>query len=240
MATDARPLVLFDLDDTLFDHSGTTRTALAQWVRSRPALAAPPFEQVLAVYREALEAAHWQLLRGELSLDGARIQRTQQLYAAFGRTLDAEAALAEAWDWRALYQTQRRAVPGAAELLQALRGRATVGIVSNNQTAEQEGKLADLGLAPLIDMLLTSEAAGCAKPDPAIFALAVERCGGDPARTVMVGDAWETDILGARAAGLRAVWFNRWGTPAPEPSLAREVRSLSPTAALVSLLTECA
>ena len=50
-----------------------------------------------------------------------------------------------------------------------------------------------------------------AKPDPRIFAIALERLGCAAADAVMIGDSWPADIEGARAAGVRAIWFNRSG-----------------------------
>jgi len=49
----------------------------------------------------------------------------------------------------------------------------------------------------------------------------------------MIGDAWETDIAGARAAGIRPVWFNRFGAPSPDPSVT-EVHSLTSGALVLS------
>ena len=74
------------------------------------------------------------------------------------------------------------------------------------------------------------------KPDPAIFDLALHllHCTAD--ESVMVGDSWEMDVMGARAAGLRAVWFNRTGRACPDPVLARELKSLEPVEEVARLL----
>lgn len=42
----------------------------------------------------------------------------------------------------------------------------------------------------------------------------------------MLGDSWTNDVLGARAAGIRAVWFNRFAQPNPEPDRVPEIESL--------------
>jgi FMN phosphatase YigB (HAD superfamily) len=55
----------------------------------------------------------------------------------------------------------------------------------------------------------------------------------------MVGDSWENDVLGARAAGIRAVWLNRRGVLIPDPALAGEIGDLgSLTMSLGSLAVE--
>jgi FMN phosphatase YigB (HAD superfamily) len=109
--------------------------------------------------------------------------------------------------------------------------------VSNNHTAEQQDKMRATGLGELLDFLVTSEDAGAEKPDPAIFQVALRTADVSAKDAVMVGDVWATDILGARAAGIRAVWLNRDGRARPEP--AREVLELGtlvPTRPLASRL----
>jgi putative hydrolase of the HAD superfamily len=113
--------------------------------------------------------------------------------------------------------------------------------VSNNLQAEQEEKLRHLGMAHLIDALVVSETVGVAKPDPAIFATALRQLGCAADDAVMLGDSWAADVLGARAAGLRAVWLNRHGHLSPDPRFAHELVSLEPTTdVLVLLLGESA
>src|SRR5690606_38016236 len=86
------------------------------------------------------------------------------------------------------------------------------GIVTNNFTAEQWGKLRVCGLDSLIDFMVTAESAGVAKPHPEIFRVALDQGGVGPSESVMVGDSWEVDVIGAVHVGLPAVWFDRWGS----------------------------
>jgi HAD superfamily hydrolase (TIGR01549 family) len=177
---------------------------------------------------------HDLVLVGELSLDEARVARFRALAADAGvSSLDPDEL---ALHYRDAYQQARRAVPGAAELLLALRGRATVAVVTNNIVTEQLEKLVHLHMKELVDVLVISEEAGVRKPDPAIFRLALERCGAAAGDAVMVGDSWGSDVLGARAAGVRAVWLNRAGTHCPAPASCTEIQSLLPTRSVLELL----
>ena len=74
--------VLFDLDDTLFDHSACTRAALAALRERVPAFGALPVEPFEAEHRRLLEALHLQVLAGQLTVDDARIER---FYEKYGR-----------------------------------------------------------------------------------------------------------------------------------------------------------
>jgi putative hydrolase of the HAD superfamily len=92
-------------------------------------------------------------------------------------------------------------VPGASETLQRLRQRGLkLGVVANWDYALPE-HLERLGLAALVDTVVTSARAGAAKPDPAIFVLALRELGVPADRALHVGDE-PCDEEGARAAGL--------------------------------------
>ena len=70
----------------------------------------------------------------------------------------------------------------------------------------QSAKLACLGLSPMFDTILISDAEGICKPERQIFHRALERLNVNPAHAVFVGDHPEVDAAGARAAGMRAIW----------------------------------
>jgi putative hydrolase of the HAD superfamily len=92
-------------------------------------------------------------------------------------------------------------VPGAAETLRELRERGLrLGVVANWDCALPE-QLERLGLDGLVDTVVTSARAGVAKPDPAIFELALNELGVPADRALHVGDE-QIDEDGARAAGL--------------------------------------
>ena len=74
--------VLFDLDDTLFDHSHATEQALARLRRAEPALAAWTSEELQARHGAVLETLHQEVLAGALSIDAAREERFRRLLTA--------------------------------------------------------------------------------------------------------------------------------------------------------------
>jgi FMN phosphatase YigB (HAD superfamily) len=89
----------------------------------------------------------------------------------------------------------------------------------------------------LVDALITSEDVGVLKPDPAIYQVALQRLQASPAQTVMVGDNWSADVLGALAVGIRPVWLNRFGAARLLPHVA-ELTSLEPLAEVYHYLTQ--
>jgi len=213
------------MDDTIFDHALTSESALRALQRQEPVFRRRSLLEIWREYLRLLEAAHPRVVAGEISVEESRIARFRSLAGFCGATVGRERASELAREYRTLYRKLRRPVPGARGVLERIHRSASVGVVSNNRVEEQEEKLSFLGLGPFIDFMIISEAAGCAKPDTRIFELALERGRASPRDAVMIGDSWENDVLGARSAGIRAVWFNRFGATRPAALDVTEVDS---------------
>ena len=231
--------VLVDLDDTLFDHRGSARAALAE-IHQRHAAAAD-FAAFEAQHVHHLEVMHLEVLAGRMSIDDARRERFRRVFAAVGVPLDEPGIDTVAAAYRRAYMGARRALDGADALLAAIRPHARIAIVSNNILAEQQEKVRFCGIDTLIDALVVSEEAGVSKPDPAIFAIALDRLGVTPASAVMLGDSWSADIVGAARAGIRPVWYNPLRKPKPsDPPDVEEIHALTPAGEIVALLLDAA
>ena len=90
-----------------------------------------------------------------------------------------------------------------------LKSREIVlGLITNNR-GDANALCTAMGLFPLLDFAVSSEDVGVGKPDPAIFLEAVRRTGAEPHETMHVGDQYDTDVRGARAAGIRPVLLDR-------------------------------
>ena len=228
--------ILFDLDDTLFDHTATARAALAATAAGRPGLRGVPAETLYQRYSELLEELHPQVMRGQVSYLAARELRFRRLLAPYEGEVGGAALATLAEQHYAHYRQLRQAVPGALALLQRLKPDYQIGVVTNNRTAEQEEKLAFLGMSGLVDALITSEQVGVLKPDPAIYHAALRRLRAAPAATLMVGDNWQADVVGALAVGIRPVWLNRHNAARPLPHVA-ELTSLEPVGEVYGRLT---
>src|SRR5204863_386245 len=97
--------------------------------------------------------------------------------------------------------------PDAASTLKALRAQGKrLGVITNGRQAIQNGTIDALGLRPLVDAVLISEAEGVRKPSQAMFERAAARLGVGVAECCHVGDHPDVDVAGARAAGMKAVW----------------------------------
>ena len=107
---------------------------------------------------------------------------------------------------------------GALETVRELASRGyRIGVVSN-----ADGRVRRLldtaGFSPYLEVVIDSAEVGLEKPDPRIFLAATDRLGVAPERCVYVGDIYSIDVVGARAAGMRAILI---GSNAPEEDVER-------------------
>lgn len=107
---------------------------------------------------------------------------------------------------------------GVIETFEELRRRKLhVGMVSNIDEDQLRFMLDLSGVEPYFDAVLSSEAARSCKPDPAIFAAALDRAGCEASQTLFVGDSRKADVAGANRAGMQSVLiWHRADKPAPE------------------------
>lgn len=194
-------LVLFDLDDTLCDHSTSFR------LRVERALAALPPAH-LALHPQAVV----QLALAQADHTWAGVQ--QVLKAAGIRS---ESLLQQAF---AVYSSDRfyglQLFPDCLPVVRAVQARVLTGLVTNGPSDIQRAKLDRLGIRNLFPIVVISEEVGLSKPDPRIFALALSLAGVPPEEALYVGDHPENDVRGAQGAGLLSVWCNRFSRPWPE------------------------
>ena len=179
-------------------------------------------------YRQLLDEMHAQYVRGLYTLLDARVVRFSRFFALYGPPISEDEARAASALYHEIYDGTQRAVPGAAELLAALKPRVKIGVATNNPRIPQLAKLERCGLGSYVDMFISYEEVGAPKPEPPIYLESLRRLGCQPAEAVMIGDHWEWDVLGALRVGMRAIWFNRFGVPCPNPSLAPQIRALEP------------
>ncbi|MCC3770537.1 HAD family hydrolase [Streptomyces sp. UNOC14_S4] len=195
-------LALFDLDNTLIDRTAGLEDWARDFVRSR----ALPHEAEAIICDRLSERAHpedFVDLRAILHLSDAPDDLWHEYVDGVAHSV--------------------RCFPGAREGLEALRRAGwTIGIATNGAGDIQRAKLAATGLAPFFDGICVSGEAGARKPERRLFEAAVAECGALlSAGGWMVGDNPETDMGGARAAGLRTLWVangREWtdGLPGPD------------------------
>lgn len=189
-------VILFDLDDTLTDRAASLRAYMRRFVRD--------FGERLALRDEATLVAEI----ARIDRGGYNPTRSAELAAhAAWISSPGESALAEHWDVHFAACTAGRAGLRPTIDTLALRG-LQLGVVTNGKTDRQRRKIDALGIRPQLQSIAISEERGLAKPDARIFHAAAAELRAAPAACIFVGDNPEKDVLGAQAAGMRAVWLS--------------------------------
>ncbi len=202
-------LITIDLDDTLWPCAPVIRDAedaLYAWLEARaPRLTAAHDAASLREHRCALMQASPEIAHDVTAL---RLLALRLLLDEFGY----DTGLAD--DAMALFQQRRNLVQPYADVpaaLQRLRDRYRLVALTNGN--------AEVHKTPLRDVFhrsLTAAEAGAAKPEPAMFELAMRWAGAQPGQTLHVGDDPLRDVEAARRVGIDAVWINRDGQRWPD------------------------
>lgn len=103
-----------------------------------------------------------------------------------------------------------------AALLDDLRTRYRLGLLTNGPSDMQWEKIRSLGFGAAFDAVVVAGDVGIYKPDPRVFAMLVDRLGTRPEATLFVGDSYPLDIVGAHRAGLRTAWVRKDGATPPD------------------------
>lgn len=223
----------FDLDETLLDGSRLQESIVraceivaATHPRLDPARLVEANSEIWKRYWPEIEEK-WTLG----TLDGASVslEAWHRTLRACGCSDESVARLAS----RIHSNLGREAHPlfdDVRELLTAVKqARVPIALVTNGASDTQRDKLRVLNMESWFDVVIIAGEVGVAKPDASAFGLALDKLAVETERVWHVGDSLTTDVAGAKAAGLAAVWLNRSGRVReegdPEPDL--EISSLS-------------
>ena len=113
--------------------------------------------------------------------------------------------------------------PDAVPTLRELRRREVRLVVASNWDCSLPEWLGRVGLGELVDGAVSSAMAGDPKPGPAVFREALRLAGVEPDEAIHVGDSVETDVEGARRAGVRPVLLARGAEPPPDLEVVRSL-----------------
>lgn len=206
--------LFIDLDDTLWDTFHNNKECLKElYAELRLDRHYASFEAFFSVYMPNNVELWAKYRRGEIDRLTLIIDRFRPITRPLG-LFDQKEILKINNHFLEQTTKQTRLIPGAIELLEYLRPHYKMYILSNGFREVQSLKLENSGLAPYFERLILSEDAQVQKPHPGIFDYALRETGAVREESLMIGDSWDADILGAHDSAIDQIWFN----PKQEPA----------------------
>ena len=218
--------VFFDLDRTLWDFDAAAEVAferIYEQYRLKD-LGIPSAHEFHEVYHPLNERL-WELYREE-KITKDKLNRTRFVLPLEHYGIH-DTELADHLSEDYVYWSPRivRLVPGTMELLNYLKPKYHLHLITNGFQEVQDTKLNLSGLKPYFETLTVSEEVGVKKPNPEIFHYALRKANATPEESIVIGDEMAVDIDGARAAGIDQIFYNA-SSKAIEGERTFEVRNL--------------
>lgn len=203
--------LLIDLDDTIWDFHQNSKICLEEIYHDyKFDEFYPTFKDYFDVYLPSNENL-WRLYGdGKISRDNLIVERFLAPIREFGID-DPKYAISVSDDYLRRTTEQTALVDGAMELLNYLKPKYKMHILSNGFTEVQYKKINNSGLGGYFDKIILSEDAGVNKPHPEIFDYALKQTNASAEETIIIGDNWKADIEGARNSNIDQIWLNRNG-----------------------------
>ena len=231
--------VLLDLDDTIIDDTGP----IARCWREACAGACRDAGDIDpdALYRAIERTRDWfwsdpdRHRRGRLDLHGASEEVARRAVEEMGAA-DVRLAGTIAAAYRVRREEAWQPLPAAVDTVKWLReSGCRLALVTNGGAETQRRKIARFGLAGLFDAILIEGELGYGKPDPRVYARALDELGVDPADAWMIGDHLEWDVAQPQRMGLQGIWIDLRGRGLPEAPAVRPYRVVRQLAELREL-----
>ncbi|MCF8301646.1 MAG: YjjG family noncanonical pyrimidine nucleotidase [Bacteroidales bacterium] len=201
--------LFFDLDRTLWDFDrNSTETFKELFNKYRlDESDCCNFNEFLNNYREH-NLRLWEMYRnGDIEKDVLSVKRFEIALGDFGIT-DPELVKAFAKEYLELSPLQTHLLPHTHEILTYLKPYYHLHIITNGFKEVQDVKVKKSDLEKYFEHIITSEEAGYKKPDIRIFEYTLDKTGANADECLMIGDDPESDIDGARNAGIDQVLVN--------------------------------
>lgn len=200
--------IFIDLDDTLWDFHANAKASLHEVFDERKlSQYFVDFEHFFKIYaKRNLEL--WELYgKGEISKEFLMIERFRHPLAKMG--VDSTSLAIEIGDqFLDILPTKTILLPYATQLLDYLQPKYSLTIISNGFVEVQYKKLRSANLEHYFTHIVLSEAAKALKPDKRIFEYALQLNGATAAETIMIGDSYAADIVGAQNAGIDQIFLH--------------------------------
>ncbi|HLU86453.1 MAG TPA: YjjG family noncanonical pyrimidine nucleotidase [Taishania sp.] len=200
--------IFFDLDRTLWDFEKNSEATLLQlFEQTKSVHQIPSFHKFHLTYKEINSSLWKKYGKGKISKDELRDTRFKNTFLKFGIN---NPELNEFFneEYIRISPLQKQLFPNTKETLQSLKEEGyKMHVITNGFKEVQFTKLENCGLIDFFEVIVSSEEVGFNKPDIRIFNYAIEQAKAINDKSLMIGDDYEVDVIGAEKCGMKAVHF---------------------------------
>ena len=196
--------IFFDLDHTLWDFE-TNSNRTFSFIFEKNGLEVQ-FDKFIEVY-QPINHRYWKLFReNKVTKADLRYGRLNEAFDAINFEISDEMIHLLSVDYITYLADHNVLFDNAIPVLEYLKDKYKMHIITNGFEEVQHRKLRNSNLLPYFDQIITSEKVGVKKPNPKIFEYAMNVTGAGAQESMMIGDNFEADILGAMNVGMQVIF----------------------------------
>ena len=198
--------LFFDLDHTLWDFDKNSEFAFETIFKERDFKIS--LDDFLKIYIPRNQH-YWKLYQiNQISHEELRYFRLKDVFDALKFEVSDVIIDQISDDYINYLPEHNHLFDGAIEILDYLKPNYKLHIITNGFASVQTKKLNNSKIGHYFDTITNSEMAGVKKPHPTIFDFALSLANALKEESLMIGDSYEADIIGAQEAGIEAIFFN--------------------------------
>jgi putative hydrolase of the HAD superfamily len=198
--------IFFDLDHTLWDFEKNSGLAFNEIFIE---LNFPFSLDVFLKFYNPINHAQWKLYReNKITQEDLRFNRLNKTFEKLNYSASIGLIDKISEQYITYLSTFPHLFEGAIELLEALKSRFRLHIITNGFDKVQQFKIENSGIKSFFEFVFTAEKVGFKKPHPEIFIQSLKTVNTTAEASIMIGDSFEADILGALNQGMQAIHFN--------------------------------
>ncbi len=217
--------IFIDLDHTLWDFDTNSKSAFEKLLKKHQI---PIHINTFLEIYEPVNRQYWeQYSKQQKTKTEVKFGRLTDTFKILKIDISRQIIEVMAVDYLDFLKRESVLMDGAIELLDYLKNKYRLHILTNGFVEVQSDKIRFSGLDSYFEHLITSEATGKLKPHPDIFKYALQKAGTFAHQSYMIGDNFQSDVLGARNVGMHAIHFDPDETSEVDFMIIPKVKHLS-------------
>ncbi len=201
--------IFFDLDHTLWDFEANSKRAFEKLLKKHQIPV--QINDFLKIY-EPVNREYWeQYAKQQKTKTEVKYNRLTDTFKALNIDISQQLIEILADEYLDFLKRESILMDGALGILDYLKNKYRLHILTNGFIEVQTDKMQYSGLEPYFETMITTEETGKLKPHPDVFNYALQKAGTFAHKSYMIGDNFQSDILGARNVGMHAIHFDPEG-----------------------------